>query len=190
MSMFCGVCRFPIRFQLQMKRAFAKVVQTTNQSVLSCFPRNTILTDMFTRQIPQNLKWAAVEITRRICLIFYSNIPTGDLARKSLLNLAKLPIPISEEYEVGNGKNCLDPKNLFSRSEACCRTVRKQRTTTKLRNRPENNFPRVIPCNRLRQFRAIPRKTILSRAMFSEWRVLSCFSRNTPLISGQNQGHD
>ena len=40
------------------------------------------------------------------------------------------------------------------------RTARKQRATTKLRNRPENNSPRVILRNRLWQFRAIPRKII------------------------------
>ena len=40
------------------------------------------------------------------------------------------------------------------------RTVREQRATTKLRNRPENTSPRVISRNRLRQFRAIPRKII------------------------------
>ena len=40
------------------------------------------------------------------------------------------------------------------------RTIRKQRVTTKLRNPPENNSPRVISRNQLRQFRAIPRKII------------------------------
>ena len=41
------------------------------------------------------------------------------------------------------------------------RTVRKQIATTKLRNRPENNSPRVFfSRNRLQQFRAVPRKII------------------------------
>ena len=41
------------------------------------------------------------------------------------------------------------------------KTVSNERATTKMRNRPENNSPRVISRNRLWQFRAIPRKIIL-----------------------------
>ena len=75
-----------------------------------------IPTDMFTKQIRQNFKSATVKIS---CAQadFWSVIPMGDLASKSLLsvdtqrplslNLAKLPIPKSEEFEVGNGKNYL-----------------------------------------------------------------------------------
>ena len=42
------------------------------------------------------------------------------------------------------------------------RTVRKQRATTQLRNRPENNSPRLIRAIAVRQFRAVPWKIILN----------------------------
>ena len=58
--------------------------------------------------------------TRKICLIFESVIPTGDSASKSLLSvdtqrpfsvdLAKLPIQNSKEFEVGNCNNYYIPK--------------------------------------------------------------------------------
>ena len=84
-----------------------------------------------TRQIPQNLKLATVKSTGipKNLQYFQSVILTGGLASKSLLsidtqrplsvNLAKLPIQKSEEFEVSNGKNYQHPKNrqyFFSRS--------------------------------------------------------------------------
>ena len=55
------------------------------------------------------------------------------------------------------------------------KTVRKHRATTKLRNHPQNNSPRVISRNRLRQFRAIlqkiilrgPKKGVITKGVFS-----------------------
>ena len=82
----------------------------------------TIPTEMFTRQIRQNLKSATAKITDapKNPLIFKSVIPTGALAlfsrHKGTLpgNLTELPIRNSEEFEVGNGKKYLHPKKIPS----------------------------------------------------------------------------
>ena len=92
----------------------------------------TILTDIFTRQIPQNLTSATVKITgipKKTQYFLVGHSDAGDLASKSprsvdtqrplSVNLAKLPIQKSEEFEVGNDKSYQHPKEspiFFSRS--------------------------------------------------------------------------
>ena len=69
------------------------------------------------------------------------------------------------------------------------KTVRKQRAPIRLPNRPENNFPRVIPRNRLWQFRAMHRK-MSPQCTFrthnvSVWRALHAeyeFHRSIPRV--------
>ena len=96
------------------------------------FLNNTIPTEIFTRQI---LKSATVKITGipKIPSILKSVILTGDSASKSLLsvdtqrplsvNLAKLPIQKSEEFEVGNAKNYRHPNLVAQTLHHLCRAT-------------------------------------------------------------------
>ena len=88
---------------------------------------STIPTEMFTRQIPRNLKSATVKLPmlQKSLLIFKSVIPTGDLAlfsrhtRTLVGKFARFTDLNFEEFEVGNGKNYLHPQKspiFFSRS--------------------------------------------------------------------------
>ena len=84
--------------------------------------RSTILTEMFTRQIPQKLKSATVKITGiqknpQYFLVGHSDGRLGKQVTafkrhtKTLVGkLPKLPIQKSEEFEVGTGRNYRHPK--------------------------------------------------------------------------------
>ena len=92
----------------------------------------TILTEIFTRQIPQNLKSVTVKITGipkipSIFLVGHSYRRLGKQVtafsthtqRPLSVNLAKFPTQNSPEFEVGNGKNYRHPKKspiFYSRS--------------------------------------------------------------------------
>ena len=78
-----------------------------------------IPTDMFTREIRQNVKSATVRITnaQKILLIFLSRSfrqetwhCSADIQGPLSVNLPELPIRDSEELEVGNGNYFLHPK--------------------------------------------------------------------------------
>ena len=75
---------------------------------------HTMATEMFTRQIPQSLKWATVKITGIPSNPQYlllgetrqtSHCFSEHTQRPLPVNLTKLPIRKWEKFEVGNGKN-------------------------------------------------------------------------------------